>query len=88
MSKFKFNPGKNIDECGGNTNGVRAERAEATLRFYKTHGLGESGAPDNECMRDLISDLMHWFDREGYADVLEDGQEEIANALRRWEEER
>ena len=66
--KFRVKPRKDIDR-GGNTNGERAERALAAIIDAYQIG-GDAGATiENleECnAADLISDIFHLADREGW----------------------
>ena len=56
-----------------NDNDIRAERAEAALAEYGS---------DDEALRDILSDLMHWADRKGV-----DFSEELAFAEGHYEAE-
>ena len=44
-------------------NADRAEWAETALRAFQE----ETGTDDEDMLADLLCDLMHWCDREGYA---------------------
>lgn len=66
----KFNP-KKVSEGSDYTNAVRAKRAEEVLRVFTSR----MGRPDADSLNYLLSDLMHWADREGY-----DFDEELATA--------
>jgi len=50
---------------GDQTNGQRADRAEAVFKEYKRL-LGDVQPPDSMDVQDLLSDIMHWAHREGY----------------------
>lgn len=58
-----FRPARDVDH-NGNTNEMRADRAEMALLTYKR----EAGYPDTDCnedvLTDLLCDLMHLADRE------------------------
>ncbi len=56
-----FNPTLDVDGHGVSNNGKRAERAAKALRAYR----GQS-KPDESDLSDLLCDLMHLCDREGY----------------------
>ena len=62
--KFKFDENKR-DVPGDKANGQRAEQAEyATAAANRTRG--ESDRLDEDAVRDLLADLGHLCDREGY----------------------
>jgi hypothetical protein len=80
MNKFQFKSGKDIDG-GGQTNTVRAVRAELALReAYKMQiksGLKSYNAAD------LVGDIFHLCDRNKW-----DANEVIQLAIGYWMEER
>lgn len=80
MTKFKFNPSKDIDDAG-QTNGVRAERAEQAIR----EGFNIRTKDNLEYVNasDLLSDIFHLCDRDGW-----DVDEVIQMAIDNWMEER
>jgi hypothetical protein len=67
MTKFKFNPAKRSDRTTP-TNGERAAEADLSARthpFARTDGKAPAKA-DFENAVDVISDLFHLADREGW----------------------
>lgn len=76
MSKFKFKPNKKV---GGVSNKTRVLRAKQSLAACQEYCNG-----DEDCVCDLIADLLHYLDSSG----SEDPKEELAVAVRHWEEER
>lgn len=58
------------------TNEHRAERARAALDAYATN---DPFGIDQDTLRDLITDLGHWADRNGIA-----FEREVINALSAW----
>ena len=81
MKKFKFRPRRNIDKPSGFTNAERAERAERLAR--EGGGILESNVTEDYIAYDLISDLLHLADREGW-----DPDELLASARANWMDER
>lgn len=81
MSRFKFKPDKRIDGKGTISNGERASFGAACVDLYGQMQAHPRG--DEADGRDLISDICHWYDREG-----KDAEEEVRMALDRWREER
>lgn len=82
MKKFKFKPLRTMSP-GEPTNGRRAGWAEAALDAFQT-SVGDAGpAVSEENVRDLLADLLHLCDREGF-----DGRAEVESALNTWKTER
>lgn len=79
---FKFDKDKRVDGPDSCSNGERAERAYRTLLVYCQH-MGDGTKPDDEGLRDLLSDLMHLCDEMGM-----DLDEALALARNNWEAER
>ena len=83
MKRFKFNAGKiDPDDPGSPTNGARAAHAEAALSAFLA-STGEARRIDEDAVGDLLADLLHYCDREGF-----DGRELIDRAQRNWRYER
>ena len=61
MSKFK--PNRDVDK-NGNTNEVRANRATQALLEYKAEGGYPDSDSNEDCLADLLCDLMHVCDRD------------------------
>lgn len=57
-----FKPNRDIDG-NGNTNAVRAGRAEVAVKAYATTA-GYRDENDESCPQDMLCDLMHYCDRE------------------------
>jgi hypothetical protein len=80
-TKFTFREGKHLPgECV--VNGERAERGAAMVGAYSDLS-GMPSTDDPCCVQDLISDLLHYADREGM-----DTSAMLDSARNRWEEER
>ena len=82
MSKpFKFRPQHSIDGEGGTTNGDRAETAEQAIR--EGFHLPDKDELEGCNASDLISDIFHLCDRQGW-DI-----DNVVDAARRmWQDER
>ena len=80
--KFRFRPCKHSDDNDGPTNGARATWAEAALDAFMS-ATGEAGGVDEDAVRDLIADLLHYCDKFGH-----DGAKILARAKRDWQAER
>jgi hypothetical protein len=80
MIKFKFKPLKDIDNAG-QTNKVRAERAEQLIRegfeIHHKHMIESVNAAD------LVSDIFHLCDRNGW-----NVKKVIQIAKANWQDER
>jgi len=70
----------------GNLNDARAERACVVLKYYKRDVLVEAGMIDSEVLTDLLSDIFHWMEREGYS-VNSDFPEITDIAIAAWKAE-
>lgn len=83
-AKFKFDPDKRDpdDPTTEMTNGARADHAEKALRAF-LEATGEPSRIDDDAVRDLMADLLHWCDRDGA-----DGRKIMAAARRDWCAER
>jgi hypothetical protein len=80
MSNFKFKPGKDIDDVG-QTNAVRAARAEQAIREgFKIRAKGEL---EYYNAADLVSDIFHLCDCNGW-----DVDDMISMAKANWNDER
>ena len=79
--KFTFDPEKR-DFSDGRSNGERALDAEEAVQVACI-ARGEQGTPDEDAARDLIADLAHLCDREGWNFV-----KIVATAKRDWRLER
>jgi hypothetical protein len=62
MSKFKFKPDRDVDHCGL-TNGQRAGSANKACR---EHALSQNAQADFSEAQDLLTDIFHLCDREGW----------------------
>ena len=80
MTKFKFNPRKDIDGVG-QTNAVRAARAEQAIR--KGFGICTKDEVESVNAADLVGDIFHLCDRDGW-----DVDEVIRMATGNWKDER
>jgi hypothetical protein len=78
--KFKFKPGKDIDDVG-QTNAVRAARAEQSIR----EGFEIRAKDELESVNaaDLVGDIFHLCDRNGW-----DVDDVIRMAIANWKDER
>ena len=63
-AKFKFKENKRTDPDGP-TNGKRAEQAEFGVEAA-SRARGDAVSIDEDGIRDLLADLGHLCDREGY----------------------
>jgi hypothetical protein len=64
-SSHRFNSDKDVDGTGIN-NGVRAGWAyDALLEYHRRTG-DDNGKPDESTFQNLICNLMHLADRDGY----------------------
>jgi hypothetical protein len=80
MDKFRFNPGKDIDD-GGETNSLRAVRAKLAIRgAYK---MTAKSRLEWYNAADLVSDIFHLCDQNKW-----DSNEVIQFAIGNWKEER
>lgn len=79
--KFKFKPDKRDDPLVS-SNGDRAGYAEKALDAF-LKATGEPSRIDEDAVRDLFGDLLHYCDREGMA-----GVSLMAIAKRDWRAER
>jgi len=77
----KFKPNRRIDGPDSQSNGERAAKAEESLCAH--FGAEARDGIDYTQAQDLISDLLHLCDREGW-----DTEALIESAKNRWEEER
>ena len=78
---IKFKPNRRIDGPNSPSNGERADKAEESIQAH--FGAEARDGIDYTQAQDLVSDLLHLCDREGWdADAL------IQSAKNRWEEER
>ena len=68
---------------GGRTNKERANDAEESVTAYAATPGGCIILPDADTVRDMISDLGHWCDREGL-----DFTAAVIAALRNWRADR
>ena len=82
--KFKFDHDKRDpdDPSTTRTNGQRAIDAEEAVQVA-CRARGETGTPDEDSVRDLLADLGHLCDREGF-----DFAGLIETAKRDWRAER
>ena len=81
---FQFNPGKNKDEDFlSPSNAERADHAEAALLRFTEH-CGDRSGDTEALVKDLITDLGHYCDREKL-----DFEEIVSSAINtHWLEER
>ena len=85
MSKFRFDPDKKdpTDPSTTMTNGRRAQNAEeAVLTACLARGEADN-TPGEDSVRDLLADLGHLCDREGW-----DFRALVRTALKDWRAER
>lgn len=81
--KFAFNSNKqDPDDPDSPRNGRRVEHAEKALDAF-LESTGESRNVDEDAVSDLITDLMHYCDREGHP-----GAKLLTSAKRNWKAER
>jgi hypothetical protein len=80
MAKFKFKPGKDIDDAG-QTNAVRATRAEYSIR--EGFEIRAEDEIESANAADLVSDIFHLCDRDGW-----DVDEVVRMAIANWKDER
>lgn len=80
MAKFKFNPGKDIDDVG-QTNAVRAIRAENSIR--EGFKIRAKDKVESVNAADLVGDIFHLCDRNGW-----DVDEVVHMAIANWKDER
>ncbi len=80
MGKFRFKPSKDIDDAG-QTNAVRADRAEQAIR--EAFEIFPSDELQSYNAADLFSDIFHLCDRNGW-----EVDEMIEMAKANWKEER
>lgn len=83
MSKFKFNPDKNIDGPGGISNDTRADWAEIGVAAFREQCSHNDDPLGDEHIQDLICDLGHLADREGL-----NFEQLVQNGVRTWQDER
>jgi hypothetical protein len=80
MTRFKFNPGKDIDDAG-QTNARRATRAENSIR--EGFKMGAEDEVESVNAADLVGDIFHLCDRNGW-----DVDEVVRMAIANWKDER
>lgn len=81
--KFRFNPCKHSDDYDESpTNEARTIHAEAALDAFLI-STGESRNVDEDAVRDLMADLLHYCDKFGH-----EGAKILARAERDWLAER
>ena len=67
VKKYRFKPNKRVHSTDDITNGKRAECAKAALKAcHREYGDAEDeNGPDEDGVKDLFADLLHYCDREG-----------------------
>ena len=65
--KFRFKPNKRLNGKENLSNGERADCAKAALVAFhqECSEAADENGPDEDGVKDLFADLLHYCDREG-----------------------